>query len=240
MENNKISFASFVLGVFIFLGLGLMGWQLASGAIKYKELERTVNVKGLAEQEHSADIVLWPIQFSLADNNIGSLYNALESNVAKIKSFLIESGLSEDEISVAVPNINDAFANMYGGESRAEFRYTARQAVTVYSSKVELVRGIMNKTAELGKAGIVLTGNNYDARVEYIFTRLNEIKPMMIEEATKAAREVAQKFAEDSGSKLGKIKSANQGQFSINDRDNNNPHIKTVRVVSTVVYYLSD
>ena len=81
---------------------------------------------------------------------------------------------------------------------------------------------------------------NYHSQTEYIFTRLNEVKPEMIEEATRKAREVAEKFASDSQSKLGKIKNASQGQFSIYARDKNNPHIKKVRVVSTVQYYLSD
>ena len=84
------------------------------------------------------------------------------------------------------------------------------------------------------------TGNDYQGRTEYLFTRLNDVKPEMIEEATTKAREVAEKFAQDSQSKLGKIKRASQGQFSINDRDRQNPHIKKIRVVSTVEYYLSD
>ena len=98
----------------------------------------------------------------------------------------------------------------------------------------------MNKLAELGKQGVALTGNEYQVRTEYLYNSLNDIKPEMIEESTKEARKVAQKFAEDSDSKLGKIKTAYQGQFSISPRDNNNPHIKNIRVVSTVVYYLSD
>lgn len=98
----------------------------------------------------------------------------------------------------------------------------------------------MSSLSDLGKEGIVFTGGNYQSQTEYIFTRLNEIKPEMIEEATRQAREVAQKFAADSQSTLGKIKKASQGQFSINDRDKNNPHIKKIRVVSTVEYYLSD
>jgi hypothetical protein len=102
------------------------------------------------------------------------------------------------------------------------------------------VRNAMKGLAELGKQGIVFSGGNYESRTEYLFTRLNDIKPAMIEEATTKAREVAQKFAEDSGSRLGKIRRASQGQFSISDRDRNNPHIKKVRVVSTVEYYLSD
>ena len=98
----------------------------------------------------------------------------------------------------------------------------------------------MNNLAELGKQGIALTGTGYQTTTEYLFTRLNEIKPSMVEEATMKAREVAEKFATDSNSRLGKIKSARQGQFSISNRDKNNPHIKKVRVVSTVEYYLSD
>jgi len=110
----------------------------------------------------------------------------------------------------------------------------------VYSSNIEAVRMVMNKLSELGKQGIVFTGGGYQYQTEYIFTRLNEVKPEMIEEATRKAREVADKFANDSKSTLGKIKRASQGQFSISARDKNNPHIKRVRVVSTVEYYLSD
>jgi hypothetical protein len=98
----------------------------------------------------------------------------------------------------------------------------------------------MTRLSELGKQGIVLSGGDYQSQPEYLFTRLNEVKPEMIEEATRQAREVAQKFAADSQSTLGRIRHASQGQFSIADRDRNNPHIKKVRVVSTVEYYLSD
>ena len=85
-----------------------------------------------------------------------------------------------------------------------------------------------------------MTGDEYTSATEYLFTGLNEIKPEMVEEATRNAREVALKFARDSDSKLGKIRSARQGQFSISDRDKNTPHIKRVRVVSTIEYYLAD
>lgn len=238
--NGKTNSAALILGIFIMLGLGILGWQLASATIKYKSFERTVYVKGLSEREYPADIVLWTLKFSVAENDITKLYTEMEKNISKIKVFLLDNGIDESEISVSIPAIYDVYANQYGTDRRPEFRYTARQAVTVYSTKVEAVRSLMTQTGELGKEGLVLTGNEYEAPAEYIFTRLNEIKPQMIEEATKAAREVAQKFAEDSGSRLGKIKSASQGQVTITERDSNNPHIKSVRVVSTVEYYLSD
>ena len=102
------------------------------------------------------------------------------------------------------------------------------------------MRQVMGKLSELGKKGIVFTADDYESRTEYIFTQLNQVKPTMVEEATRKAREIALKFAADSKSKLGKIKRASQGQFSIRPRDKNNPHIKKLRVVSTVEYYLSD
>ena len=236
--NSKVN--SFILGAFIFLGLATLGYLLGNAAIKFKEYERTVTAKGLSEREFKADVVIWPIQFTQANNDLAELYSSIEANSLEIKNFLEENGVDPSEISLSSPAITDKSAQQYGMNSKAEFRYTALQTVTVYSKNVEGVRKLMGMLSELGKKGIVFTGTNYQMQTEYVFTRLNEVKPEMIEEATRNAREVAQKFAADSESKLGKIKKASQGQFSINPRDNNNPHIKKVRVVSTVAYYLSD
>jgi len=237
-ESNKYS--ALILGVFILLGLSSLGYLLGNAAIKFKEYERTVTVKGLAEREYPADIVIWPVQFTEANNDLGGLYNSIESSTNKIKTFLEKQGIQPSEISLSSPAITDKSAQQYGNSAPAEFRYTAVQTVTVYSKNIEAVRSVMSSLAQLGKQGIAFTGGNYQSKTEYIFTRLNDIKPEMIEEATTKAREVALKFSEDSRSKLGKIKRASQGQFSINARDKNNPHIKRIRVVSTVEYYLSD
>jgi hypothetical protein len=120
-----------------------------------------------------------------------------------------------------------------------QLRYIATQTVTVYSGKIDPVRASQKNLADLGKKGIAFSGGDFQ-QTQYLFTKLNDVKPAMIEEATRKAREVAEKFAADSNSKLGKIKGANQGQFSVEDRDSNTPYIKRVRVVSTVDYYLSD
>ena len=237
-ENSKVS--AVVLGVFIFLGLATLGYLLGSAAIKFKEYERTVTVKGLSEREYEADIVIWPIQFTEASNNLGELYGSIERSTEKIRVFLEENGISQEEITFSIPSITDKSAQQYGNQAKAEFRYTAIQTVTVYSKSIKPVRTVMGILSELGKQGIVFSGGNYQSTTEYLFTRLNEAKPDMIEEATRKAREVAEKFASDSKSTLGKIRKASQGQFSINARDKNNPHIKKVRVVSTVEYYLSD
>lgn len=232
--------SALVLGLFILAGLAALGYLLGKAALDFRQLERVVTVKGLAEREYPADVVIWPLQFTEAGNDLEALYTRLDDNSARIRAFLQERGVEPGEISLSPPAIVDKSAQAYNSGNVGEFRYTATQAVTVYSPRVEAIRPLMNALGELGKAGIVFTGNDYQARTEYLFTRLNDIKPAMIEEATTKAREVAEKFAADSNSRLGKIRSATQGQFTISDRDSNNPHIKNVRVVSTVEYYLAD
>lgn len=237
-KDSKAS--ALILGVFMFLGLSALGYLLANAAIEYKQYERSVKVKGLSEQEYDADIVIWPIQFIVAGNQLDTVYNSIETNTKKIRGFLTSNGVESNEITLSSPAITDKSAQQYGNSGNPEFRYTAFQTVTVYSKNINAVRSVMGSLSELGKQGIVFTGGDYQSQTEYIFTGLNEVKPKMVEEATRKAREVAEKFASDSKSQLGKIKRASQGQFSISARDNNNPHIKKVRVVSTVEYYLSD
>ncbi|MDO6747991.1 SIMPL domain-containing protein [Gilvimarinus sp. 1_MG-2023] len=236
MSNSR---PALILGALLLTAFGLVGYLGKSAALAVKEYERSVTAKGLAERELPADIVIWPISFTLASNELTELYAHLEQNTTDIRTFLQSQGIANTDITTNAPVITDKSAQSYGNAS-APFRYVATAVVTVYSEDLAGVRQAMANTSELGKKGIVLTAGNYDARTEYLFTGLNDIKPSMIEEATLKAREVANKFAADSGSRLGKIKRASQGQFSISARDANNPHIKKIRVVSTVEYYLID
>ena len=229
-----------VLAVGLVAGLALLGWLLGSSLIRFKEFERTVTVKGLAERDVEADIAIWPVTFSAASNDLAQVYADLDVGAAKLTAYLRGQGFSDEELTVAPPAVVDKLAQQWGGGGDVGLRYTATQTVTVYTPRVELVRTAMSGLAELGKQGLVIGGNDYQGRTEYLFTGLNELKPAMVEEATRNAREVAEKFAADSSSRLGKIKQAQQGVFSISDRDANTPHIKKVRVVSTVEYYLAD
>ncbi|AOS96043.1 hypothetical protein AUP74_00573 [Microbulbifer aggregans] len=240
MTSTKNTLPALLLGTGMLLGLAILGWFATEAVERFKGYERTVTVKGLAEREVPADIVIWPIQFTAASNDLQELYRQVATSSERIEGFLGEQGIPTEEITVSLPAVTDRLAQQYGGGARPEFRYSALQTVTVYSQQVDRVRSVMDDLAQLGREGIAFSQNNYQGQIEYIFTGLNDLKPQMIEQATKEARQVAQKFAEDSDSVLGKIKRASQGQFSISDRDKNNPHIKKVRVVSTVEYYLSD
>ena len=238
MGNGSLK-SALALGLCIFAGLTVLGYVLGASAIRFKEYERSVEVKGLSEREVPANVALWPIHFSAAYNDLADLYEILEKDADQITEFLAANGFDRQEITKSPPQITDRLAQGYE-KARIEFRYAATQTITVYSEKIPAVREAMNAMVTLGKKGVAFTEGGYHNTTEYLFTRLNDIKPAMVEEATTKARAVAQKFAKDSNSRLGKIKRARQGQFSISDRDKNNPHIKNVRVVSTVEYYLSD
>ena len=237
---QRITSNSYPLAIGIFLGLTLLGYLLGNSAIRVKEYERTITVKGLSEREVLANVVIWPIAFTQAANDLAQLYLGMEKSVDMVVAYLTLNGVSASEISVGSPTVTDKAAQQWVGGERPDFRYTANQVVTVYSDDVVTAREAMKGLVELGKQGLVFTGSNFGHQTEYQFNGLNEIKPAMIEEATLNARVVAEKFARDSDSEVGKIRQASQGQFSITDRDRNNPHIKNVRVVSTIKYYLAD
>ncbi len=237
-ERNIIS--AVLLGTLLCVGLATMGLLLSEGIIKFRDMERVVSVKGLSERDMPADVAIWPIRFSEVSNDLSELYGSLESKNDKVNNFLRQQGIKVDEISVSVPAIQDRQAQGFSEEQVRNGRYAGTSTLTVYSNDIEMVRKAMSNLAQLGQNGIAISGQDYDVKTQFLFTKLNDIKPAMIEEATRNAREVAEKFAHDSGSKLGKIKRASQGQFSIDDRDSNTPYIKKVRIVSTVEYYLVD
>ena len=236
MNMDKGKFYS---GLFIMVGLVMLGMMFPRAVEKYRSYDRTVNVKGLCEKEVKADKVIWPVVYKVMANDIQSIYDQTDRSNETIVDFLKAGGIDVSEITVSVPQISDKFANEYGNNDRA-YRYIATNVITVYTDKVDDVLSLMSKQSDLLKKGIVTGGNNWENPVEFKYEGLNEIKPAMIEEATMNAREAAEKFAKDSDSRLGKIKTANQGTFTIENRDSNTPYIKKVRVVTSVTYYLKN
>ena len=236
MNMDKGKFYS---GLFIMVGLVVLGMMFPRAVEKYRSYDRTVNVKGLCEKEVKADKGIWPVVYKVMANDIQSIYDQTDRSNETIVDFLKAGGIDVSEITVSVPQISDKFANEYGNNDRA-YRYIATNVITVYTDKVDDVLSLMSKQSDLLKKGIVTGGNNWENPVEFKYEGLNEIKPAMIEEATMNAREAAEKFAKDSDSRLGKIKTANQGTFTIENRDSNTPYIKKVRVVTSVTYYLKN
>ncbi len=232
MENKNF------FAICLLVGLVFLGAMFPTAVSKFRNYDRTVNVKGLSEREVIADKVIWPLAFNVVGNDLNGVYAEIDRNISVIKKFLTEGGISESEISVSIPTLSDKYAQEYGNNDRT-YRYFSKNVVTVCTDNVDTVLALMPRQTELLKKGIG-SSNAWENQVQFQFEGLNGIKPEMIEDATKNAREAAEKFAKDSGSRLGKIKTASQGTFSISDRDSNTPYIKKVRVVSSVTYYLKN
>lgn len=236
---KKSGYTLAICGLLIGLGLVLLGNQVKKGLNSISDNQRVVTVRGLAEKEVNANKVTWPIVSKEVGNDLSAIYANIENTNSSILSFLKSNGISDSEISVNPPQVIDLQADRYNS-SNQPYRYNVTNVVVVTSSQVEKVNKLIQKQTELLKKGIAVVAGDYQYQTSYEYTDLNTIKPGMIAEATENAREAANKFADDSKSKLGKIKTASQGQFSIEDRDQYTPYIKRVRVVSTIVYYLKD
>ena len=234
MKNFRVE------AIILSIGLLLLGVFIERGFSEFAGRDRSVNVKGLAEMEVPADKVTWPLVYKSLGNDLNALYEEIKRSNRTITEFLKEKGLTDKEISINAPVIVDMKAERYGNNQDSPYRYNVTTVITVTSNKVDLVRGLITEQGELLKRGMAITTGDYQYNIQYEYTGLNTIKPQMIEEATKNARQAAEKFAKDSESTLGKIRHANQGQFSISDRDPNTPHIKKVRVVTTIDYSLED
>ncbi len=238
MKNSSPA-SAVILGAFICIGLTVASYLLADGLSKIRIPVRTVTVKGLAEREVKANRAIWPMTIVRTSNKLSGLYSGMGKDLLQVTAFLKANGFNDEEITVSAPTIVDKQAQGYGDTSKLKFRYYARNSVTVFSKKVNLVLETMKKLVELGKAGIVFGGDQYENRAEFVYTDLNAIKPEMIQEAIANASKVAEKFARHTQSHLGRIRRANQGLFSITNRDRNTTWIKKVRVVTTITYELT-
>ena len=212
---------------------------IKAGIDDFADKDRNVTVKGLAEKEVEADKVTWPIPTKELGNDLPELYSRINATTQKVKTFLKQHGLKDEEISVNAPVVIDLNADQYNNNLRA-FRYNITSTITVTSRNVKLVRNIMARQGELLKQGVAVVDGGYENRTTYEFVSFQQMKPQMMQEAIKNAETTAEQFAKNSKSSLDKIMHADQGQFSIDDRDQNTPYIKKVRVVTTVTYSLKD
>ncbi|MBM4196820.1 MAG: SIMPL domain-containing protein [Gammaproteobacteria bacterium] len=229
------------------LGLATTGALIGQGLVKARTADRAVTVKGIAEREAVADLAVWPLRISAANNDLGRAQAQLESSLAAITAFLTRHGLDPQATTLQSFSVSDAQTNQYGG-AQAATRFVISQTLVVRSTEPAKVQAASEKVGELVAAGVILSsGGEYGASgPTYVFTGLNRLKPEMIADATARARESAEQFAKDSKSRLGAIRRANQGVFEILPRDpapgmsEQSQIAKTVRVVTTVEYSLEN
>ena len=244
--SNKSKSLSGIWVVVLSLGIALGGYFIGNGI--YRAMSgRTVTVKGLAERDVIADTAVWNIKINDVGGDLTALQAQIDSDIADIHTFLTDAGFAPSDIQ----NLRVQVRDKYAGYSDAELknqnndgRYVIETGVMVRSNDVMLVDAVSRRMGELVRCGITIT-EDYSGPI-YIFNGLNDIKISMIEQATKNATAAGEQFAKDADARLGKIKSANQGVFSIESRDptdswssNERQAInKKVRVVATITFYL--
>lgn len=230
-----------VSALFLSIALVVAGYFIGNLQVNAKKYDRYVTVKGLSEREVAADLAVWPINIIFTGNDLEELRGRIEAQNQEVSTFFSEQGFSPKEITQGPVNINDTQANPYNsGATVNRYRYMAKSEFTLRTTDVAKLQTALSESLELLSRGIVMGSKNEWEPIEYIFTGLNALKPEMIEEATKNAREVAEKFARDSNSEVGEIRVARQGLFSMTNRDANTPQIKKVRVVTTIDFQLED
>lgn len=233
-NNGNLVAAGFLIAI----GVAVGGYFVGNGLLEARSSDRYVTVRGLAEREAPADLVVWPIVFTVTADDLATLQKRTDESATKVRAFLADS-FEDDEISTSQARVTDRQAQGVAGQGGRLERYVAESTVTVRSTRIDAVRSMMERSGELVSQGVALI-NNYNSSTEYFFTGLDQIKPEMIRQATRDARRAAQQFAEDSGAVVGGIRNARQGYFSINDRDRFSPEFKKIRVVTTVEFFLVD
>jgi uncharacterized protein len=250
MKNVKL----FIKPLALFLGLIIGAFILGHSIERFRQEERYITVKGFSEKEVKADLAIWTMTVRVANNDLVSGSNLHSVAKKQVVDFLVEKGIKPSEITISDLTVMDMKANEYGGNYNPEqLRYIIEEKVQVRSGDVDKVQQISRMTSELLKAGVALSTKNdwRGSGLRFIFTKLNDVKPAMIADAIQNAREAAEQFTKESATKLGSIRNANQGLFSIMDRDeslngagggsyNNSASdiYKRIRVVITVDYNL--
>ena len=225
--------------IIVAAGVVVLGRCIQAGVSEVANKDRVVTVKGLAEKEVYADKVTWPIPTKELGNDLPELYERINTTNSKVKQFLLKNGIKNEEISINAPVVIDLNADQWNNNLRS-FRYNITSVITVTSNNVKLVRSIIARQGELLKQGVAVVDGGYENKVQYEYVSFKSMKPKMLKEAIENAEATAKLFAESSDGELGAIQRADQGQFTIEDRDPNTPYIKKVRVVTTVTYDLDD
>ncbi len=234
MKQSRIIEACIVAAAVVIFGL-----LFKAGLDNFTNRDRKVTVKGLSEIEVPADQVTWSITTVETGNDLQQVYANSSAKIGKISKFLTDNGIASSDISVGTPIVTDNEADRWSAD-RIPYRFKIKTVLSVNSSEVDKVRGLISRQGELLQQGIAIINNEYSEPVSYSYVSFQEMKPRMMEEAIANAQATAKQFAQNSGSRLGKILSADQGQFSINSKDENNPQIKKLRVVTTITYQLKN
>jgi len=250
----------FLSALSVSLGLAACGYFLGNGIKMHNKSDSTIAVRGLSEREVPASLAITKFSYSTEADSIDKLRAQLDANYQALKQYLASKGFEESELAIQPASVADfhrsdeyiqgmlnhqRMLNMSMKEAKTPEevqaaikapsipeelkrpRYSASQKVVLRTNKVAKVKPTLGALTELLEKNVIMENEAPD----FIFERLNDIKPEMIAEATANAVVAAQKFSADTKTSLGSLASASQGIFDISERDEATSEIKVIRVV---------
>ncbi|MBM9536985.1 SIMPL domain-containing protein [Desulfobulbus alkaliphilus] len=247
ITENKSLGAAVVLGLFLCLGLALAGYWVGKGLERFRSDSRSVIVKGLVEREVKSDRAIWTLRFRRAGDSIREVHTQISADREAVMEFLSRQGFSNEEIRRLPTRTIDKLAREYVSPGQEGFRYLVTASLAVASTEVDRITAALEATEELLTLGVLLDQEEGSANPRYIVSTFNALRPELLADATRNARFTAQQFADDAGTRVGRIRSANQGSIQIFGSDGNNessPYsatstpVKIIRVVSTFEFEL--
>ena len=240
------SFSRILAGGLVGLGVAAGGYLAGESLVKSRLGYRVVTVKGLSEREVKANLGFWPIRFVTTGATLEEARSQLEKSETAVKGFLVKNGFGDQDMNVQNIQVEDRAASYNAQGTPESSRFVLTEDLLVRSTDVDKLTASSRMIGDLLKSGVVFSADAYNAGPSYIFTGVNDLKGEMLTEATKRAREAADKFAAESGAKVGDIQNANQGIIEItpaieipNDRPEKQVQ-KKVRVVTTITYFLKE
>ena len=247
MENKQIK--TIILSSALVVGLFLLGFFIFKGLKTFSDKDRVVTVKGLAEMNMQAESANMNLSFGFSSDYLQDLIKQTDNKKKAVVAYLKTQGYAEEDIVINNPDVTDRqkyYETQWRNGQEVEVkinRYTVTQNLKLQTKGVETAEDEASKV----RLDLISKDLTSDLYVNYSFPELNSIKPQLIAESTKNARIAGEQFANDSHAKLGKIKTASQGQISIvgryyYDEESSNmpeePYIQKARVVSTIVFFL--
>jgi len=229
-----------IASIILSIGIAIAGLFIGNGIKFFRNFDRSVEVKGLAEQMVKSDLATWSINFSVSGDNLAGLNKTISQNQKLVNDFLVNNGFSVKDIQLGTISVNDNWANQYGNNNEKLPHYQISNSVSVTTANVDLVAKVSQNAGELVNQGVLVTNNN----ISYFYNNLNSIKGQMLDQATRNAKVAAETFAKNTGSRVGNIKSASQGVFTIASPDgaiiNDTQSInKKVRVVTSIQFFIN-
>lgn len=238
--------SNFMAASILAFGIALSGYFAGNALVKSRLGFRTITVKGLAERAVKADLGFWPIRFVASGATLEEARTKLKNHEAAVKTYITAQGFAATEFQVQNVQVQDKLVESYGSQINEGARYVLTEDILVRSNDVDKISKAARGISELLAQGLIFSSDSYNSGPTFMYTKLNDLKPQLLTDATKRAKEAAQKFATESGSKVGKIQNANQGIIEVNPaieipNESGDKQIdKNVRVVTTITYFIKD